>query len=71
MNNVVFGKTMENLQNRRNITLVNNWHKLMKLVAQPSFKSFRIFREDLIAVERAKVELLSNRPITAGFSNLT
>ena len=70
MNNAVFGKTMGNLRNRRYITLVNNRHKLMKLVAEPSFKGFKIFHKDLIAVERAKVELLLNRPITIGFSIL-
>ena len=70
MNNAVLGKTMKNLRNRRNITLANNRHKLMKLVAQPSSKHFKIFHKDLIAVEKAKVELLLNRPITVGFSIL-
>ena len=65
-----FGKTMENLRNHGNITLFHNQHKLMKLVAQPSFKGFKIFHKDLIAAERAKVELLLNRPITIGFSIL-
>ena len=70
MNNAVFGKTIGNLRNRRNITLVNNRHKLMELVAQLSLKSFEIFHEDHNAVERAKVELLLNRPITVSFSIL-
>ena len=65
-----FGKTMENLRNHGNITLFHNQHKLMKLVAQPSFKGFKIFHKDLIAVERAKVKLLLNRPITVRFSIL-
>ena len=51
---------MENLRNRRNMTLVNNQYKLMKLFAQPSFKGFKIFHKDPIPVERAKVELLFN-----------
>ena len=63
MNNAVFGKTMENLRNRRNVTLVNCRRKLMRLAPQPSFKNFTIFHENLIAVERAKVEILLNRPI--------
>ena len=70
MNNAVFGKTMENLRNRRNVTLVNCRRKLMRLAAQPSFKNFTIFHEDLIAVERAKVEILLNRPIFVGFTIL-
>ena len=60
MKNSLFGKTMENLRNRRNITLANCQRKLMRLVAQPSFKGYTIFHEDLIAIEKAKVELVLN-----------
>ena len=67
MNNSMFGKTMENLRHRRNIDLVNNEKKLKKLAAQPTFKSFRIFHENLTAVERAQAELMLNRPIYVGF----
>ena len=67
MNNAVFGKTMENLRNRRNITLINNPRKLMQGTAQPTFKSFKVFHENLVAVERGKVDLCLNRPVVARF----
>ena len=70
MNNAVFGKTMENLRNRWNVTLVNFRRKLMRLEPQPSFKNFTIFHEVLIAVERAKLEILLNRPIFLRFTIL-
>ena len=54
---------MENLRNRQNVTLVNFRRKLMRLEPQPSFKNFTIFHEVLIALERAKLEILLNRPI--------
>ena len=38
----------------------------MKLVAKPSFKSFKMMSEGLIAVERNKVDLVLNRPIYIG-----
>ena len=41
--------------------------KLKKLDAQPSFKQLKTFHEKLVA-ERAKVELMLNRPIYAGFA---
>ena len=63
----MFGKTMENLRHRRNVDLVSSSHKLKKLAAQPTFKSFRIFHENLTAAERAKAELTLNRPIYVGF----
>ena len=68
MNNEVFGKAMENLRNRRNVTLVNCRQKLMRLAVQLSFKNFTIFHEDLIVVERVKVEILLNRLIFVGFN---
>ena len=52
---------MENLRNRRTEELVTSEEKLKKLAAQPSFKQFKIFHENLVAVERAKVELTLNR----------
>ncbi|KAK3740309.1 hypothetical protein QZH41_010880 [Actinostola sp. cb2023] len=62
MNNSVFGKTMENL--------ITNPTKLIKLTASPAFDSFRIFSEDLAAVNMKKTKLYLNRPIYVGFSIL-
>ena len=67
MNNSVFGKTMENLRNRRKIDFATDDFKIQKLVAQPTFKSFTIFHDNLVAVERLKSELTLNRPIYTGF----
>ena len=63
-------KTMEHLRNRRKVDLVTSEEKLKKLSAQPSFKQFKIFHENLVAVERAKVELTLNRPIYVTFAIL-
>ena len=70
MNNSVFGKTMENLRKRVNVKLVNDKTKLSKLIASPSFDTFRIFSEDLAAVNMKKTKLYLNRPIYVGFSIL-
>ena len=37
--------------------------KVKKLAAKPSFKQLKIFNENLVAEERAKVELTLNQPI--------
>ena len=66
----IAGKTMENLRNRPTVDLVTSEEKLKKLAVQPSFKQFKIFHENLVAVERAKVELTLNRPTYVGFSIL-
>ena len=41
MNHAVFGKTIENLRNRRNTILINNLRKLMQVTAQPAFENFK------------------------------
>ena len=61
---------MENLRNRGTVDLVTSEEKLKKLAAQPSFKQFKVFHENLVASERAKVELTLNRPIYVGFAIL-
>ena len=48
------------------VDLVRSEEKLQKLAVQPSFKQFKIFDENLVAVERAKVELMLNQPIYVG-----
>ena len=67
LNNAVYGKTLENLRKRRNIELTNCEKRSKKLVASPNFKTFKIFNEDLVAVERTKQTVLMNRPIYIGF----
>ena len=70
MNNSVFGKTIENFRKRVNVKLVNDKTKLSKLIASQSFDAFRIFSEDLAAVNMKKTKLYLNRPIYVGFTIL-
>ena len=66
MNNSCFGKFMENLRKRCNVQLVHSLEKLAKLIAKPSMQKIRIFNEDLVGVELAKISLILNRPIYVG-----
>jgi len=45
MNNSVFGKTMENIPNRREINLVTSEEVVKKLVKKINYKSHTIFSE--------------------------
>ncbi|XP_061191773.1 uncharacterized protein LOC133200019 [Saccostrea echinata] len=67
MNNYVFGKTMENMRKRVNVELVHTKKRLRKVCAKPNFQSFKIFNEDLVAVNLRKNNIVLNRPIYAGF----
>ena len=66
MNNSVFGKTMENLRKRQDIKLVTDEENLLKWTSKPSFVSFKIFNEDLVAVHKMKPTLTLNRPAYVG-----
>lgn len=67
MNNAVFGKTMENMRKRINVELVNTSKRLRKVCAKPNFQSFKIFNDDLVAVNMRETNIVLSRPIYAGF----
>lgn len=54
MNNLVFGKTMENIRNRVDIRLATQEKQVEKWLAQPNFKSRTTFTEQLAAVHMSK-----------------
>ena len=70
MNNSVFGKTMENLRNRVNVTLCNNENKAKKMIASPTFKHVEIVNENLVMIHRLRAHIVQNKPIYTGFSIL-
>ena len=65
-----YKKTMENLRNHVNVELVTSPERLRKVLAKPSLKSFKIFDENLAAVEVQKTVLTLNRPIYVGMTIL-
>jgi hypothetical protein len=70
MNNCIYGKTCENLRNRREIKLVTMnscKEKLSKLTRKPTFKDHDIINENLIMVEMAKREIVYDKPVIVGF----
>ena len=66
MNNIVFGKTMENLRKRVDVKLVTKEKKLDKLTSKPTYVSSKIFNENLMAVHKIKKTLTLNRPAYVG-----
>ena len=63
MNNSVFGKTMENVRNPKDIKLVDTYEKLSKYAYEPNFKNIKCFSEDLLAVEMRKVVVRMYKPV--------
>ena len=63
MNNAVFGKTMENVRNRRDVKLVVTEERRKKLVSEPNYDSRKVFSESLMAIEMRKTEVFIDKPI--------
>ena len=66
MDNAVFGKTMENVRNPRDVILVvsEEWRK--KLESEPNYDSCKQFSENLMAIEMRKTDVLMDKPIAVG-----
>ena len=70
MNNVVFGKTMENVRKHRDIKLVTTDKKRSKLVSEANYHTMNYISEDLSIMEMKKTKVKMNRPIYLGLSIL-
>ena len=70
MNNSVFGKTMENIRNRKDIKLVSHRDKARKYAAKPNFHHLKIFSETLVAMHMKRTTLTFNKPVYLGLSIL-
>ena len=66
MNNSVFGKTMENLRNYRDIKLCTTNAKRRKYISESNFMLLKCFSEDLMAIEMRKTKVLMNKLVYLG-----
>ena len=66
MNNSCFGKTMESVRNRKNISLATNAKQLRKHVNSNNYRSHKIFDENLVMIEMQKSNVYLNKPIFLG-----
>ena len=67
MMNCIYGKTMENLQKRINVRLVNNEKDFLKYTSRPTYITHTIFGKDYAAIHEIKPVLIFNKPIYVGF----
>ena len=66
MNNSVFGKTMENVRNHRDIKIVTTDKRRSILASEPNYHSTKYISNDLLIMEIKKVEVKMNKPIHLG-----
>ena len=70
MINSVYGKTIENLQKRINVRLVNNEKGFLKYTSRPTHITHKIFDKNYAAIHKIKSVLTLNKPIYVGFTVL-
>ena len=70
MNNSVFGKTMENLRNQRNIKLVTTDKRRNQLASEPNYHTTKYSSENVLAIEMIKTKVKMNKPVYLGMSIL-
>ena len=66
MNNSVFGKTMKNIKNHKDMKLVTSNKKYLKYVMKPNFKDGHPFSKHLFAVEMGKTKIKMNKQVYLG-----
>ena len=66
MNNSVFGKTMENVRNHRDIKIVTTDKRRSILASEPNYHSTKYISKDLLIMEMKKAEVKMNKPIYLG-----
>ena len=66
MNNSVFGKTMENARNHRDIKIVTTNKRRSILASEPNYHSTKYISKDLLIMEMKKVEVKMNKLIYLG-----
>lgn len=76
MNNAVYGKTMENVEKRRDVRLVTNYDNRRNsegyraLIAKPNFSGIDVFDNGLYGIELNKLEVHHDKPIYIGVTVL-
>ena len=73
MNNVVFGKTMENL--KKHVDIKKNRESKQKeckkyLVSEPNYHTTRVLTQKLLVIETKKTKILMTKPVYLGLSML-
>ena len=63
MNNSVFGKTMENVRNHRDIKIVTTNKQRNKLASEPNYHTTKYISKNLLIMEMKKTEVIMNKPI--------
>ena len=63
MNNLVFGRAVENVRKHRDIKLLRTERRRNYLVSEPSYYTTKFFTEHVLAIDTRKTGILLNKPV--------
>ena len=70
LSNAVYGKAMENLRSRIDVKLVKSKEDYLPWTSKPSYKSQKIFDNDLVAIWKSKYILALKKLAYVGIISL-
>ena len=70
MNNVVFGKTMENVRNHIDIKLATTDKRRNHLVSEPNYHATKYISKNLLTIEMKKTKIEMTKPVYLDMSIL-
>ena len=70
INNLIFGKTMENVRKHRDIKWVTTDKRRNQLVSEPNYHTTKYFLENVLAIEMKKIKVKMNKLVYLGLSIL-
>ena len=65
-NNSIYGKTLERVDNYKDIRLCTSWKRASKYISKNNYLDYRIFKNNLVAIEMKRTEICYDKPIYVG-----
>ena len=66
-NNAIYGKFIEDIRKRTNVSLIKDERKAEKAISKPQYKGFRVLDAEVTLVQSGKRIVVLNKPIACGF----
>ena len=70
MNNAIFGKTCENVENRMTVVLATDADTIMRHASKPTFADMQLIGNGLVALHMRATSVLYNKPLAIGVAVL-
>lgn len=66
MNNAFYGKTLENIRNRKDVTLVRSEEEVRRYASKGTFQDYEVLSDDLTTITNKKASVKFDKPIYLG-----